>query len=64
MELNHNINLHSSSLSIFPLQVTIIGGGEMNQTKTVNSQEEMNQLLEEVKLYNSENEIKKRIISL
>lgn len=62
MEQDHRIKLHKP-LSQFPLSVTIQWEGHVNETKVIYSKEEMELLLEEVKLYNSENSDKKRIIS-
>lgn len=61
--MNHTISLHKVNLWPKELKV-IIEGQSFEEVKTIKSQEEMNRLLEEVKLYNLENENKKRIISL
>lgn len=61
--MDQNIRFHHSP-TIWPVNVIVACNGIRDEHKTINSQEEMNQLLEEVKLYNSENENKKRIISL
>ena len=60
--MGHNIKFHHHS--VWPANIIIICKGMPDEHKTISSQQEMNQLLEEVKLYNSENENKKRIISL
>ena len=60
--INNNIRFHHHS--IWPVKVIIVCSGMPDEHKTITSQEEMNQLLEEVKLYNSENENQKRIISI
>ena len=62
MEQDPKIQLHQP-MSLFPINVIITWEGHINQTKVINSPHEMNILLEEVKLYNSENSDKKRIIS-
>ena len=59
---NQYIRLHHHS--VWPAQVIIVCKGLPDEHKTVNSQEDMDQLLAEVKLYNSENENQKRIISI
>lgn len=61
--MDHNIRLHNHH-SIYPTNVIIICEGSNDDHRIINSQEEMNQLLEEVKLYNSENKNQKRIISI
>lgn len=61
--MDQNLNLHRPP-SIWPKEVIIVTPGECNENRTLNSQEDMNKLLEEVKLFNSENENKKRIISI
>lgn len=65
--MNHTINLHSNN-NPWPKEVRVItksdNGGKEEELKTLHSREEMNQLLEEVILFNSENEDKQRIISL
>lgn len=60
--MNNNIRFHHHS--IWPAKVIIVCPGMPDEHKTIASQQEMNQLLEEVKLYNSENENQKRIISI
>ena len=60
----NNINIRSHYNSIWPVKVIIVCSGMPDEHKTLTSQEEMNQLLEEVKLFNSENENQKRIISI
>ena len=60
--MGQNIKFHHHS--VWPANLIIICPGMRDEYKTISSQGEMNQLLEEVKLYNSENENKKRIISL
>ena len=60
--MDHNIRFHHHS--VWPANIIIICKGMPDEHKIISSQQEMNQLLEEVKLYNSENENKKRIISL
>jgi len=61
--MEQSINLHRPS-SIWPKDIIIINPGHMDEPRIIHSQEEMNKLLEEVKLYNSENNDKKRIISI
>lgn len=61
--MGQSLNLRRPPL-IWPIYVIVVTPGCNDETKTIHSQEEMNQLLEEVKLYNSENKLKKRIISL
>ena len=61
--MNQNLNIHHRH-SIWPQTVSIIAKGLPDEHKVINSEAEFNSLLEEVKLYNSENEIKKRIISI
>ena len=53
-----------SQCPVWPTNVIVACPGQPDEIKTINSKEEMNLLLEEVKLFNSENEIKKRIISI
>lgn len=60
--MDQNIKLHHHS--IWPINIVIVCPEMADERRIILSQEEMNQLLEEVKLYNSENENKKRIISL
>lgn len=60
--MKQNINHHR--YSIWPQTVLVVAKGLPDEHKTINSESEFNLLLEEVKLYNSENEIQKRIISL
>lgn len=60
--MEQNINHHR--YSIWPQMVLVVAKGLPDEHKTINSEEEFNLLLEEVKLYNSENEIQKRIISI
>ena len=60
--MDNNIRFHHHS--IWPVEVKIVCPGMLDEHKTIASQQEMNQLLEEVKLYNSENENQKRIISI
>ena len=60
--MEQNIKLHKNSL--WPANVVITCKNMPDEHRIINSQEEMNRLLEEVKLYNSENEIKKRITSV
>ena len=62
MEQDPKIKLHKP-ISQFPLKVVITWEGHIDEHKIINSLEEMKTLLEEVKLYNSENSDKKRIIS-
>lgn len=61
--MKQNINIHQG-YSIWPQTVLVVAKGLPDEHKTINSEAEFNLLLEEVKLYNSENEIQKRIISL
>ena len=61
MAQNFDLKLHQPQ-QLWPLQVIVICENQ-KEVKTIKSQVEMNQLLEEVKLYNSENDNKKRIIS-
>ena len=58
--MEQSIKLHHHS--IWP--ISVVCKGMPDEKKTIASQEEMNQLLEEVKLFNSENENQKRIISI
>ena len=60
--MNNNIKFHHHS--IWPANVIVTCPGMPDEHKTIASQQEMNQLLEEVKLYNSVNENQKRIISI
>ena len=60
--MEQSIKLHHHS--IWPISVLVVCQGMPDEKKTIASQEEMNQLLEEVKLFNSENENQKRIISI
>ena len=60
--MEQKLNLHRPA-SIWPRNIIIVNPGHMDEHKIIHSQEEMNKLLEDVKLYNSENENKKRIIS-
>ena len=64
MENNNRQTLRFHNHSIWPINIILVCKGLPDEHKTIASQQEMNQLLEEVKLYNSENENKKRIISL
>ena len=61
--MDHNIRLHNHH-SIYPTNVIIICEGSNDDQRIINYKEEKNQLLEEVKLYNSENKNQKRIISI
>lgn len=63
MEQDHKIKLHTK-ISPYPLKVRITWDGHSDEIKNIMSSEEMKNLLEEVKLYNSENSDKKRIISI
>ena len=60
--MEQSIKLHHHS--IWPISVLVVCKGMPDEKKTIASQEEMNQILEEVKLFNSENENQKRIISI
>ena len=60
--MEQNIRFHNHS--IWPAKVIVVCPGIPDEHKTINSEVEFKSLLEEVKLYNSENEIQKRIISL
>jgi len=61
--MEQNLKLHRPP-SIWPKNVIIVIPNHMDEHKIIHSQEEMDKLLEEVKLYNSENDDKKRIISI
>ena len=61
--MEQNINIHQR-YSIWPQNVLVVAKGLPDEHKTINSEAEFKSLLEEVKLYNSENEIQKRIISI
>ena len=60
--MEQNIRFHHHS--IWPIKILIVCPGMPDESKNIASQQEMNQLLEEVKLYNAENKNQKRIISL
>ena len=60
--MDNSIRFHHHS--VWPAKVIIVCPGMQDEHKTIASQQEMNQLLEEVKLFNSENENQKRIISI
>jgi len=61
--MEQNLKIHNRH-SIWPQTVLVVAKGLPDEHKTINSEAEFNSLLEEVKLYNSENEIQKRIISI
>ena len=61
--MGQNLNIHHRN-SIWPQTIMVVAKGLPDEHKTINSEAEFNSLLEEVKLYNSENEIQKRIISI
>ena len=60
MEQNLKIHTHS----VWPQTVLVVAQGIPDEKRTINSEVEFKSLLEEVKLYNSENENQKRIISI
>lgn len=62
--MSKKLILHQPS-TMWPITVKLVCKGLQDDSREINSQEEMNQLLEEVKLYNSENKNNpKRVISI
>ncbi len=61
--MNQNIKIHLRP-SVWPKNILVVAKGLPDEHKIINSEAEFKSLLEEVKLYNSENEIQKRIISI